>query len=325
MIYDNERNANKAEEQARGALLQILRGSKDVPNQFIPQSHAPGLDTDIQGAHSMGTRWTKEDKFSGKLVEDLNEAINFYTDATNDYELFRGQKLKYFHNVFNGEARSFYCPRVETNAHSFAEASYMMRDKRNSVVRQNRVRKLLQSLRLKKIIDKKNRSVTEALKELREAMTKFSSQVPRVYRTEKAKVEYMYYAVIGNKRAGNALSKAMSAPEPSFQQLYADLDSTWLREQQKIEGRRRDGVGKISDSDIPTLPDFHFQGQGTYGRPRKTGSKSFSPVVQGRIGRNGTKKFGSPRLCHGRGIPDHMICNCQKRKIKGQTVNNVAR
>lgn len=135
----------------------------------------------------------------------------------------------------------------------------------------------------------------------------------------------MYDAVIRNEWARNALWKTKSAPEPSFQQLYADLDLARLREKQEIEGRKRDGIANISESDLSCSPGIHFEDQSIYDRPRKPGSKSSLSVMLDRVGRNGTDKFGSQRLCRGCGSPDHMIKEGPKRKIKCQIVSNVAR
>ena len=51
-------------------------------------------------AHRIAIRFRNDDKFSGNLSEDLNEAINLYLDAANDYELKQDQWPKYFHNIF---------------------------------------------------------------------------------------------------------------------------------------------------------------------------------------------------------------------------------
>ena len=42
-------------------------------------------------------------------------------------------------------------------------------------------------------------SVTEALEEVRETITKFSQQGPRNHRSEEDKVEYLYRAVVGHE------------------------------------------------------------------------------------------------------------------------------
>lgn len=67
--------------------------------------------------------------------------------------------------------------------------------------------------------------MTEASENLRELVSKFASQGPRVYRTERAKVEYICDAVIENGWAGSALSEAVAADKPNFQWLFAELDA----------------------------------------------------------------------------------------------------
>lgn len=79
----------------------------------------------------------------------------------------------------------------------------------------------------------------------------------------------------------------MSALEPSFQHLFADLDSAWLREQQEAVGRKRDEFAVASDSNLSNLPGVFFGGQSTYGRPHKAGSKSPLLRVESIAGRYG--------------------------------------
>lgn len=63
-------------------------------------------------------------------------------------------------------------------------------------------------------------------------IVKYAPQDPISYRSEKAKVEYLYNYVIRLELAKLALtqSNANCAPLP-FQQLYAALDSAWIEEQ----------------------------------------------------------------------------------------------
>lgn len=75
----------------------------------------------------METRLKKKEKFSCKLIENLNEVVNICLGTAVDYELSREQKLEYFHCVFEGEARLFYPRRVGTDIQSFAEACDMMK------------------------------------------------------------------------------------------------------------------------------------------------------------------------------------------------------
>ena len=75
-------------------------------NQFSqPTSH---LSMDLKIAHSIASRFKREERYSGKIGEDINEVIDNYCDAAGDSNLNEDQKLRYFHNVFDGEAKRFY-------------------------------------------------------------------------------------------------------------------------------------------------------------------------------------------------------------------------
>jgi hypothetical protein len=72
----------------------------------------------------------------------------------------------------------------------------MMQKEFNSLTRQNRVRKHLQKLRLSNIVGKRRCTVTDALEELREIITKLTPQGPRTHISEENKVEYLNKAVV---------------------------------------------------------------------------------------------------------------------------------
>ena len=64
--------------------------------------------------------------------------------------------LKYFHNVFDGEAKRFFRSNVVNHANTFENACQLMQNEFNSITRQNRVRKLLQNLCLTQVMSTKN-------------------------------------------------------------------------------------------------------------------------------------------------------------------------
>eukprot|EP00171_Calliarthron_tuberculosum_P023804 IDg23804t1 len=151
----------------------------------------------------MATRFKDGSKFNGKLGENLSEFISNYHDACTDYELPINLTLNFLHHLFSGEAKRFYREKVVGFATSYAEAIMMMQNEFNSINRQTRVRKHLQSLRLNDIMRTKKLAVTEGLEELRETITKFAPQGPSSHRTDEAKTEYLYKAVVGATWAKN--------------------------------------------------------------------------------------------------------------------------
>ena len=330
-------------ETSVGAMAGSVRGAaiSDLRNNGHASSASSHQDNEMRRiAHSIALRFRSDDKFSGKLGKDLNEAINLYLDAANDYELNQEQRLKYFHNIFEGEARRFYRLKVSKRVPTFAEACVKMRSEFNSITRQNRVRKYLQGLRLSAIMRERSCSVTEALEELRETITKFAQQGPRNHRSEEDKVEYLYRAVVGHEWASNSLSQAIASEPADFQQMFTDLDSAWLQQQEETEGRKRDGIpqARYRTEQGSRLPGLYYEGQGFYAKPRKFNSKSsvprgyrptsnFQPNTSRRMnennpGQNGLDKFGKIRKCHNCGSKDHFIRDCS---VKGRNIaTNVA-
>ena len=97
----------------------------DPPVQICP----PGRrDFEARAAHNMALRFKNQDKFTGKLGEDLTEHINSYIDAAQDYNLDQTNKLAFFHNIFDGEATRFYREKVRDGCGNFGEACQVIQD-----------------------------------------------------------------------------------------------------------------------------------------------------------------------------------------------------
>ena len=184
-----------------------------------------------------------------------------------------------------------------------------MRTGFNSITRQNRVRKYIQGLRLTAITRERSCTVTEALEELRQTITKFAPQGPRNHCSEEDKVEYLYHAVVGHEWASNPLSQAIASEPADFQQMFTDLGSAWLQQQEETKGRKRDGTSqtRYRTEQGSHLPGLYYEGQGFYGKSRKFNSKSSVPrgyrpprnfqpsasrMSNGNPGQNGLDKFG---------------------------------
>ena len=242
-------------------------------------------------AHNLSNRFRKDDKFTGKLGEDIDEFIANYDDAVSDFALSGIQQLKYFHLVFDGEAKQFYRRNIANKADSYEIACSLMRNEYNSFTRQNHVRKFLQGLRLQAIMDKKNCSPNEALEELRSQISKFAPQGPKNHRSEEDKVEYLHDAVIGIDWAQSALTQSVASnPAWNFQQLYTALDSAYLQHQKQKEGSSRDQSKAVSSS----MPGILWESQRTYGNPKN--------------------KFRKGKRCFTCGSKFHVMKNCDKRK-----------
>lgn len=88
------------------------------------------------------------------------------------------QNLRFFQNLFDGQAKQFYGKYVQSVCDSYDEACARVRNEYISIHRQNKVRKYLQSLSVAPIMRKKACTVSEALEELREVIAKYEIQGP---------------------------------------------------------------------------------------------------------------------------------------------------
>lgn len=226
-------------------------------------------------AHNVATRFKKKDHFSGEINEDIKEYLSNYKDVALDYNLTEAEKLSYLHNLLKGEENLYY-KTIKLSCRTFDDARSKLIGKYSNVIRQNRVRKTLQSFRLNAIMKERNIGVPEALSVLRERITSLAPQGPIAHRTEEAKVEYLYHAVIGLKWAKSALSNVYSLGSPcTLEQLHNSVDSSWLHEQEQIDGNQRD-LEQDNKSDIESAA-MMYVGQSLYGQPRKYGSRSSAP------------------------------------------------
>lgn len=185
--------------------------------------------------------------------------------------------------MFDGEAKRFYRSHVQNRCSSFEDAYLEMQEEFNSLTKQNRIRKYLQTLRLNSVMEKKSCDMPKALEDFRETITKYAPQGPKQHRLEDYKVEYLYDAVIGADWAQAALTQCYASTPPwDFQQLYTALDAAWLQEQRRVDGHLKDkGVPDPSSS----ISNIMWESEGSYGvprhekstRPRLNFRKSYKP------------------------------------------------
>lgn len=90
-------------------------------------------------------------------------------------------------------------------------------------------------------MEMKSYTVSEALEELRDVLTRFDHQGPRAHLSEEDKVDYLYNAVVGQNWSKIVLKECYSSTPPwQFQQLYTSTDAAWLQDQ-KNKGNNTKG------------------------------------------------------------------------------------
>lgn len=218
---------------------------------------------EVKQAHNISQKF-KQGKFKGKIGENINETFINYETSSKDYKLSESMMYQFLHNLFDESPLRFLREEVMPNCSTYNAAKLKMIDEYSNITTQNRVRKYLQSLTLSSIISKENIGISEGLDKLRNVIEKFSQQGPLSYRTDEAKIEYLFDALNDQEWASSTISNCYAQKEPwKFHQLCSALDAAWLQEQRK-KGKHEE-INKNTNDIIP----INWQaGQGQYGIPR---------------------------------------------------------
>ena len=58
-------------------------------------------------------RFEKGARFTGTNGDDINKYLDIYEIAAEDFNISSSQKYRYFHNLFEGEAKTFFLSNVK--------------------------------------------------------------------------------------------------------------------------------------------------------------------------------------------------------------------
>lgn len=221
-----------------------------------------------RAAHNVAMRFRDQAaKFSGNLGESWSEYVAEYQQVARDYELTATQKLQYLHNLLRGNAKRFFLDRVHGTAATFAQAVDMVSAEYNSIVRQDRVKNYLSSLRLSSFV-KDGTDTTAALEKTYKTISKLAPQVPRSHHGESYKVEFLRNAVVGNSWATEPLSR-IATHSLTFQQLYGELEAALHLHNEARLAIMRDDITQGTATPEDKVPGILFAGQGRYMRRNK--------------------------------------------------------
>ena len=315
--------------QVRTEGGQVSPQSTPSSNTTIHERHNASI-VESKMSHNVATHIKSDDKFSGKLDENLKEYISNYLEVSKDYKLLPEQNRAYLHNVFKGEVKTIY-RQIGGVDDSFEEAVQKMTAKYCGRIRQNRILKVVQSMRLNNVMKEKKLTVPEGLAHVRDQITKLAPQCPEDHKSESSKVEYLCKAVIGAPWARPALSQVYSTNgDWTFEDLYTSLDGAWLQHQEEKENQQKDEEMAEVDNVVAAIL---YGGQGMYGLPRRYGSKSSMPHNTSRSrgrapnhdspGRNGTDYFGNPSCSSNCNSKDHLLRYCFQRKQVTRNINSL--
>ena len=270
-VYEEAEDRSAAFEMAKDI---ISRGRKraQVPPEEPPQrgqssSHSsPSID---KVAHNVAMRFKDfAMKFHGNVGECWQEYVDEYRQVARDYGLNQKQKLDYLHNLLSGDAKRFYLDVVDGYASGFQQAVDMVEGEYNSIVRQTRVKNYLNTLRLSQY-ESEGIETPASLERVYKTITKLARQVPRAFRGEEHKVDFLRKAVVGNSWANEPLSR-IAPHNVGFQQLYGELESALnLSRESKLAVMQDTLTKRLNKVQEDDLPGILYQGQGRYVQQHK--------------------------------------------------------
>ena len=196
----------------------------------------------------------KESKYSGSDEEHLQDFMDAYASAAEDYQLTPREKLQYFHNLFRGDALSFYNMNVKNRYSSFEEAVRVIYGHFNSPDVQQRVKTDMSTLSLTKFADKEG-SIPKGLSALATYIANRTPQCPPCFRTEANKVDFLKQAVLDQSWAKEILVRIN--PGTQFQSLYTELANA-LQLHQEVQQRTGFPNSRAGTSSKATKPFIYF-------------------------------------------------------------------
>lgn len=315
-IYSDAEDKIAAEDIVNKIISAGRRASKaedNAPGPVAASTSAPDTHSQYKIAQGISMRFKdKDSKFSGALGERWMDYVAEYQQVARDFGLSASQRKQYLHNLLRDDAKRFYLDRIDNDVSLYSEAVRLIEDEYNSIVRQNRVKNFLSSLRISGYT-KEGMDELAALEKVYKIVTKLSSQVPSAYRGETHKIEFLRNATVGYDWATQPLSR-VATHNLSFQQLYGELEfQLHLAREAKIANVRDKVSGRsAADQDESNVPGILYQGPSRYARSQKN-LGSWRSSATGREPSD-RQKFHPLTVmgCFNCDDPGHMINQCPK-------------
>lgn len=106
------------------------------PTQRSPRNvssvHIDVDQKDQSTAYAVTKHFNKEDCFTGKIGKDIKTCIANWIETCNDLHTNSGQRMKFFHNIFDDDVKQIYRSSNSKRSNSFHEAYDVLRQKDHS-------------------------------------------------------------------------------------------------------------------------------------------------------------------------------------------------
>ncbi len=150
----------------------------------------------------------------------------------------------------SGDSKRFYLDSVFPHVQTFNHAVELIEQEYNSSVRPNRVKNVLNTLRLQGKLGE-NQEEGEALAKVYKIISKLAQQVPNSHRGNAHKIEFLRNAVVKCDWATEPLSR-IATHNLSFQQLYGELEAAHQLDKEAKLAVLRDKLCQLDQQETTT-------------------------------------------------------------------------
>jgi hypothetical protein len=269
---------------------------------------------------AMCARFSSKDpksQFTGGPNENILDYIQENKLAIRECDLSPSMQKYFFYKLFrtSSEPLIFYRNKPK-DVFTFDDAVNIMVKRYNTSERQARVHTYLKCLRFTSFRFDENLDASSTVTALTSEISKLSPIGPPQYQGEVHAVEHLRNAVLGETWANDVL-RAMHSQTISFSEFGTNLRRALLLRDELNAIAATHNLGHGGSSGFyrrASLANTLFKNQGTYGKPRTSGSISSVPIdgkesAGKRIGKNGVGRDGRRRTCYNPicKTPDHML------------------
>lgn len=131
---------NPIEHMPEKGVYSRIRGCKTYSTEGVYTQSRNNFN-DVKKAHKMPLRFKRDEKFSERIGQDMNEYTISNLEAVIYYDLNQDKDLDFFQPRFGGEATQLYRSNVQHVFDSHAEASARLWNEYRAIARKNGVRK----------------------------------------------------------------------------------------------------------------------------------------------------------------------------------------
>jgi hypothetical protein len=198
---------------------------------------------------ALAAKFPENAKFSGTGEPTLADVLNRYDDAISEMTLTHTEQKQYAHLLLTGEAKRFYDTHIRNIAATFTDIRMLLQREYETPVKQQAVLATLQSLRVPALV-RSGLTEAKAIQACYDEITRKIDSVPKEYRSETHKCEFLRAAALG---CGEWSNKAISdyyrlpADQRSLARLHQDLIAALSIHNDAAQASARDRASTVAN------------------------------------------------------------------------------